>query len=70
MLLEVVTMFQAAAKTSSVCRGILLCIRHYSKKTPTKLRVSEAISGAGLGGNVKVQVKLTPMILYLMLICA
>lgn len=55
-----VTMFQAVAKTlsvastSSVSRGML--IRHYCKKTPTKLRVSEAISVAELGANVKVQV--------------
>ncbi|XP_039986761.1 probable asparagine--tRNA ligase, mitochondrial [Xiphias gladius] len=54
-------MFQAAAKTlsvvstTSVSRGISLSIRHYCKKTPTKLTVSEALSGAGLGANVKVQ---------------
>uniref|UniRef100_A0A3Q1GU53 asparagine--tRNA ligase n=1 Tax=Acanthochromis polyacanthus TaxID=80966 RepID=A0A3Q1GU53_9TELE len=54
-------MFQAVTKTlsvtstSPVCRGILLGIRHYCKKTPTKLRVSEALSGADLGANVKVQ---------------
>uniref|UniRef100_A0A4W6CFJ2 asparagine--tRNA ligase n=1 Tax=Lates calcarifer TaxID=8187 RepID=A0A4W6CFJ2_LATCA len=54
-------MFQAAAKTlsiastSSVSRAILFSLRHYCKKTPTKLRVSEALSGAELGENVKVQ---------------
>uniref|UniRef100_A0A3B4YNH3 Asparaginyl-tRNA synthetase 2, mitochondrial n=1 Tax=Seriola lalandi dorsalis TaxID=1841481 RepID=A0A3B4YNH3_SERLL len=54
-------MFQAAAKTfsvaptASVCRGILSSIRQYCKKTPTKLRVSEALSSAELGTNVKVQ---------------
>ncbi|XP_022604632.1 probable asparagine--tRNA ligase, mitochondrial [Seriola dumerili] len=54
-------MFQAAAKTfsvaptASVCRGILSSIRQYCKKTPTKLRVSEALSSAELGANVKVQ---------------
>ncbi|XP_033968983.1 probable asparagine--tRNA ligase, mitochondrial [Trematomus bernacchii] len=56
-----VTMLQAAAKTlsvattTSVSRGILLSIRHYCKKTPAKLRVSEALSGVELGANVKVQ---------------
>lgn len=59
-------MFQAAAKTlsiastSSVSRAILFSLRHYCKKTPTKLRVSEALSGAELGENVKVQVTLAP----------
>ncbi|KAM6987916.1 asparaginyl-tRNA synthetase isoform 1-T1 [Tautogolabrus adspersus] len=52
-------MLQAAAKTCSVAsttsRQILSTIRHYCKKTPTTLRVSEAVSGAGLGGNIKVQ---------------
>ncbi|XP_074535678.1 asparaginyl-tRNA synthetase [Halichoeres trimaculatus] len=51
-------MFQAAAKTLSVAsttRGILSCIRHFCKKIPTKLRVSEAVSGAGLGEEIKVQ---------------
>eukprot|EP00066_Takifugu_rubripes_P004931 XP_003968636.1 PREDICTED: probable asparagine--tRNA ligase, mitochondrial [Takifugu rubripes] len=33
----------------------ILCIRHYCKKTPTKLRVSEAISGSNLGANIKIQ---------------
>uniref|UniRef100_A0A8C9WWW2 asparagine--tRNA ligase n=1 Tax=Sander lucioperca TaxID=283035 RepID=A0A8C9WWW2_SANLU len=54
-------MFRAAVKTlsvattTSVSRGILLSIRHYCKKTPAKLRVSEAVSGADLGAKVKVQ---------------
>ncbi|KAM9853155.1 asparaginyl-tRNA synthetase [Aulostomus maculatus] len=56
-------MFQAAAKTlpltptiSSVCRVVLLNnIRYYCKKTPRKIRVSEALSGAEVGTNVKVQ---------------
>ena len=61
-----VTMFRAAAKMLSAApitplsRGILLSIRHYCKRTPTKLRVSEAVSGAELGANIKVQVTLTP----------
>ncbi|XP_008291261.1 asparaginyl-tRNA synthetase [Stegastes partitus] len=52
-------MFQAVSKTLSaasttlVCRGVL--IRCYCKKTPTKLRVSRALSGADLGASVKVQ---------------
>lgn len=55
-------MFQAAAKTfsvastASVSRGILLSVRHYCKKTPTKLRVSDALSGAAVGAKVTVQV--------------
>ncbi|XP_041663614.1 probable asparagine--tRNA ligase, mitochondrial [Cheilinus undulatus] len=52
-------MFQAAVKTFSVAsttsRVVLLNIRHYCKKTPTKLRVSEAVSGAELGANITVQ---------------
>ncbi|XP_056297002.1 probable asparagine--tRNA ligase, mitochondrial isoform X2 [Pseudoliparis swirei] len=48
-------MLQAAAKTLSLSRGASFSIRRYSVKTPTKLRVSEAVSGAQLGGNVKVQ---------------
>ncbi|XP_020490565.2 probable asparagine--tRNA ligase, mitochondrial [Labrus bergylta] len=52
-------MFQAAAKTfwvaSTTSREILSTIRHYCKKTPTTLRVSEAVSGAGLDTNIKVQ---------------
>lgn len=61
-----ITMFRAAVKTlsvattTSVSRGILLSIRHYCKKTPAKLRVSEAVSGADLGAKVKVQVTFTP----------
>ena len=73
-----VTMLQAAAKTlsvattTSVSRGILLSIRHYCKKTPAKLRVSEAVSGAELGANVKVQVIFTHVFItrYVLLICA
>ncbi|XP_035010884.1 probable asparagine--tRNA ligase, mitochondrial [Hippoglossus stenolepis] len=51
-------MFQAAAKTlssastSSVSRGISSSLRHYCEKT---LRVSEALTGAELGANVKVK---------------
>uniref|UniRef100_UPI003AAD7CB0 asparaginyl-tRNA synthetase isoform X2 n=1 Tax=Centroberyx gerrardi TaxID=166262 RepID=UPI003AAD7CB0 len=54
-------MFQTAAKmfvlapNVSLSRGILLSIRHYCKKTPTKLRVSEALSSGELGANIKVQ---------------
>lgn len=52
-------MFQAVATTlsvSSVYRGVLFSLRHYCKNIPLKLRVSEALSGAELGANVKVQV--------------
>ncbi|XP_037318283.2 probable asparagine--tRNA ligase, mitochondrial [Pungitius pungitius] len=56
-------MFQSAAKTFSVAtttaatltRGTWFSIRHYCNKTPARLRVSEAVSGAELGANVKVQ---------------
>lgn len=54
-------MFRAAATmfsvtpTASLCRGVLFSIRHYCKRTPTKLRVSQAFSGTELGANVKVQ---------------
>ncbi|XP_063349327.1 probable asparagine--tRNA ligase, mitochondrial [Pelmatolapia mariae] len=54
-------MLQSAAKVlsfasaTSVSRGIATGIRHYCKNTPTKLRVSQALSGAELGSNIKVQ---------------
>uniref|UniRef100_A0AAQ4QHZ5 asparagine--tRNA ligase n=1 Tax=Gasterosteus aculeatus aculeatus TaxID=481459 RepID=A0AAQ4QHZ5_GASAC len=56
-------MFQSAAKTLSVAtttaatltRGTSFSIRRYCQKTPATLRVSEAVSGAKLGANVKVQ---------------
>uniref|UniRef100_A0A8D2ZJC0 asparagine--tRNA ligase n=1 Tax=Scophthalmus maximus TaxID=52904 RepID=A0A8D2ZJC0_SCOMX len=54
-------MFQAAAKSvsaasaSAASRGILSSVRRYCDKTPTKLRVSEALSAAELGARVKVQ---------------
>ncbi|KAM9359771.1 asparaginyl-tRNA synthetase [Symphorus nematophorus] len=54
-------MFRAAAKmlfaatTTPVSRRILLSVRYYCKRTPTKLRVSEAVSGAEPGANIKVQ---------------
>uniref|UniRef100_A0A3B4FRV3 Asparaginyl-tRNA synthetase 2, mitochondrial n=1 Tax=Pundamilia nyererei TaxID=303518 RepID=A0A3B4FRV3_9CICH len=54
-------MLQSAAKVlsfasaTSVSRGIAAGIRHYCKNTPTKLRVSQALSGAELGSNIKVQ---------------
>lgn len=57
-------MFQAAFKTlsvptaaaASVYRGAFsVAFRRYCKKTSTKLRVSEALSGAQLGADVKVQ---------------
>ncbi|KAM9732694.1 asparaginyl-tRNA synthetase [Menidia menidia] len=38
-----------------VSRAVLLATRHYCKKTATKLRVSEALSGSELGENVKVK---------------
>lgn len=55
-------MFQAAAKSfvfalnTPVSRGILVHIRRYCNKTPIKLRISEALSGAELGANIKVEV--------------
>ncbi|XP_037533821.1 probable asparagine--tRNA ligase, mitochondrial [Nematolebias whitei] len=52
-------MFQAVAKktrsVSSVYRGILFGLRHFCNNVPVKLRVSEALSGTGLGANVKIQ---------------
>lgn len=57
-------MFQAAAKvlvcapSLSAARGVLSNIRHYCRKTPATLRVSEALTGAELGANIKVQVQL------------
>ncbi|PWA28045.1 hypothetical protein CCH79_00012093 [Gambusia affinis] len=56
-------MFQTAAKTFSVSaatasayrRVFLVGLRRYCKKTSTKLRVSEALTGAQLGADVKVQ---------------
>uniref|UniRef100_A0A3P8SY54 asparagine--tRNA ligase n=1 Tax=Amphiprion percula TaxID=161767 RepID=A0A3P8SY54_AMPPE len=54
-MFQAVTKTLSVASTTSACRGILLGIRHYCKKTPTKLRVSQALSGADLGANVKVQ---------------
>lgn len=54
-------MFQAVTKTlsisstASVSWGISLGIRHYCTKIPIKLRVSDALSGAKLGANVRVQ---------------
>ncbi|XP_076002639.1 asparaginyl-tRNA synthetase [Genypterus blacodes] len=54
-------MFQAAAKSlvfalnTPISRGILVNIRRYCKETPIKLRISEALSGAELGENVKVE---------------
>lgn len=54
-------MFHAAIKTLSfVSRcsrsaGLLTGIRHYFLKTPTKLRISEALSGVQLGANVTIQ---------------
>uniref|UniRef100_A0A3B3VQ88 asparagine--tRNA ligase n=1 Tax=Poecilia latipinna TaxID=48699 RepID=A0A3B3VQ88_9TELE len=54
-------MFQTSAKTFSVLaatasayrRVFLVGLRRYCKKTSTKLRVSEALSGAQLGADVK-----------------
>ncbi|XP_047450226.1 probable asparagine--tRNA ligase, mitochondrial [Mugil cephalus] len=54
-------MFQVVVKAFSVSlaapgpRRILLSARHYCEKTPTKVRVSEALSRTELGTNVKVQ---------------
>ncbi|XP_034557522.1 probable asparagine--tRNA ligase, mitochondrial isoform X1 [Notolabrus celidotus] len=52
-------MFQAAAKTlwvaSTSSRGALTALRHYCKKTTSKLRVSEAVSGTEVGRKIKVQ---------------
>lgn len=55
-------MFRAAVKTlslasSSFISRAVLGSRHYCKKIPTKLRVSEAVSGLNVGANIKVQVK-------------
>lgn len=49
---------------SFTCRRIL-CIRHYCTNTPTKLRISEAISSSNLGANIKVQVRMMCLRLYL-----
>lgn len=53
-------MFRAAVKTlslasSSFISRAVLGSRHYCKKIPTKLRVSEAVSGLNVGANIKVQ---------------
>lgn len=45
----------SAASTGAVSRRVTTAVRHYCKNTPTELRVSEALSGADLGANVKVQ---------------
>lgn len=55
-------MFRAAVKTLSLASPsfisrAVLGYRHYCKKIPTKLRVSEAVSGLNVGANIKVQVK-------------
>lgn len=54
-------MLQAAAKalslapTAAVSRGLAFSARHFCKRTPATLRVCEAVSGAELGQNIKVQ---------------
>ncbi|XP_056139088.1 probable asparagine--tRNA ligase, mitochondrial [Lampris incognitus] len=55
-------MYHTAAKvfvfTSNMSASrVIRCsiIRHYCKRTPIKLRVSEALSGAGLGENIQIQ---------------
>uniref|UniRef100_A0A673APU4 OB domain-containing protein n=1 Tax=Sphaeramia orbicularis TaxID=375764 RepID=A0A673APU4_9TELE len=54
-------MFQAAVKalclvpTGSLSGGMLLNLRHYSKKTPIKVRISEALSAAEIGEKVQIQ---------------
>lgn len=48
----------------------ILCIRHYCKNTPTKLRISEAISGSKLGDNIKVQVRKTCLLAWFALFLA
>ncbi|KAM3874764.1 asparaginyl-tRNA synthetase [Diretmus argenteus] len=54
-------MLQAAANVCvlaanvSVSRRILISIRHYCKKAPKRLRVSEALSGAEVGADIRVQ---------------
>lgn len=55
-------MFRAAVKTlslasSSFISRAVLGSRHYCKKIPTNLSVSEAVSGLNVGANIKVQVK-------------
>nr|XP_057936191.1 probable asparagine--tRNA ligase, mitochondrial [Doryrhamphus excisus]XP_057936192.1 probable asparagine--tRNA ligase, mitochondrial [Doryrhamphus excisus] len=50
-------MLRAAAKSlfvTAVSRRTLLTLRQFSKKTPRKLRVSEAISGSVLGADIQV----------------
>ncbi|XP_008424626.1 asparaginyl-tRNA synthetase isoform X2 [Poecilia reticulata] len=49
------TFFVSAATASAYRRVFLVGLRRYCKKTSTKLRVSEALSGAQLGADVKVQ---------------
>ncbi|XP_075892841.1 asparaginyl-tRNA synthetase [Nelusetta ayraudi] len=53
-------MFRTAVKTLSLASSTfisraVLGSRHYCKKIPTKLRVSEAVSGLNVGANIKVQ---------------
>lgn len=55
-------MFRTAVKTLSLASSTfisraVLGSRHYCKKIPTKLRVSEAVSGLNVGANIKVQVR-------------
>lgn len=55
-------MFRTAVKTLSLASSSFISravfgSRHYCKKIPTKLRVSEAVSGLNVGANIKVQVR-------------
>lgn len=56
-------MFRGAVKTLSVASSLsraALGSRHYGKNIPTKLRISEAVSGVNVGESIKVQVTMTP----------
>ncbi|XP_070826323.1 asparaginyl-tRNA synthetase [Chaetodon trifascialis] len=54
-MLRAVARKLSVSSTTSVCRGISKIIRHYCQKTPAKLRISEAVSGAETGASVRVQ---------------
>ncbi|XP_068173180.1 asparaginyl-tRNA synthetase [Antennarius striatus] len=45
----------SVASSAAGHRRILSSIRHYCKRAPKKLRISEAVSGSELGTNIKVQ---------------
>ncbi|XP_068601325.1 asparaginyl-tRNA synthetase [Brachionichthys hirsutus] len=45
----------SVASSAAASRRIWFSVRHYCKPAPTKLRISEALSGAEVGTTVKVQ---------------